>query len=376
MVSDRASRRRPGIMQVVGRLTPGGTERLIIQICLRSLGEFKPTVCCLDDEGEWAAHLEARGIEVIALRRRPRFRPALGWQIARLAQERGIGLLHCHQYSPFVYGRIAKYCDPALQLLYTEHGRFSDAPTPLKRRLANAILSRFDGRIVAVSDELRQYMTSASFPAGRIRVIHNGIDTATPPSADDRRRARRTLGLDNDSFVIATVARLDPVKDLGTLVDAFAIVRRQAASARLVIIGDGPERDRVTERVGRRDVAGSVHLTGYRSDVRALLPAADVYVSSSLTEGISLTILEAMASGVPIVATAVGGTPEILSDRTTGVLVPTRDPDRLASAVLGLAADPARRASLAAAGRCRVETAFTIERMVDEYAQAYRRLLN
>ena len=372
----RAVARRPGVLQIVGRLTPGGTEHLVVEICLRLQDQFAPTVCCLDDEGEWAVDLQARGIEVIALRRRPGFRPELGWRIAAIARERGIRLLHCHQYSPFVYGRIAKYCRPHLGLLYTEHGRTSDGPPPWKRRVANLVLGRFDGTIVAVSDELRRYMVDALFPRDRVGVIYNGIDTAPMATADERRRARSALRLDADAFVVATVARLDPVKDLGTLIDAFAVVRRWKANARLVIIGEGPERQAVAERAGRSDVAGAVQLTGYRSDVRSLLPAADLYVSSSVTEGISLTILEAMASGVPVVATAVGGTPEILSDGTTGVLVPTRNPDRLASALLALAADPARRAALAAAARRRVETAFTIERMVDEYAQAYRRLLD
>jgi len=372
----RAVARRPGVLQIVGRLTPGGTEHLVVEICLRLQDQFAPTVCCLDDEGEWAVDLQARGIEVIALRRRAGFRPELGWRLASIARERGIRLLHCHQYSPFVYGRIAKYRSPHLGLLYTEHGRTSDGPPPWKRRVANLVLGRFDGTIIAVSDELRRYMVDAQFPRDRVGVIYNGIDTAPMATADERRRARRALRLDADAFVVATVARLDPVKDLGTLIDAFAVVRRWKANARLVIIGEGPERQAVAERAGRSDVAGAVQLTGYRSDVRSLLPAADLYVSSSVTEGISLTILEAMASGVPVVATAVGGTPEILSDGTTGVLVPTRNPDRLASALLALGADPARRAALAAAARRRVETAFTIERMVDEYAQAYRRLLD
>jgi len=372
----RAPACRPGVLQIVGRLTPGGTEHLVVEICRRLQDRFAPTVCCLDDEGEWAADLQARGIEVIALRRRPGFRPELGWRIANIARERRIRLLHCHQYSPFVYGRIAKYCSPRLGLLYTEHGRTSDGPPPWKRRVANLALGRFDGTIVAVSDELRRYMVDALFPRDRVGVIYNGIDTAPAATAEGRRRARSALHLDADAFVVATVARLDPVKDLGTLVDAFAVLRRWRPSAQLVIVGDGPERHAIAERAARSDVAGAVHLTGYRSDVRSLLPAADLYVSSSVTEGISLTILEAMASGVPVVATAVGGTPEILSDGTTGILVPTRNPDRLAAAMVALAADPARRAALAAAARRRVETAFTIERMVDEYARAYRRLLD
>jgi glycosyltransferase involved in cell wall biosynthesis len=331
-------------------------------------------VCCLDAEGEWAADLRARGIEVRALGRRPGFRPEVGRAIARFAAERGIDVLHCHQYSPFVYGRIAAMWNRRLRIVYTEHGRLSDAPPSWKRRLINPLLARFDGSIVAVSHELRDYMIDSRFPGDRVRVIHNGIEPANAASAADRRRARMLLGLDEGAFVVTTVARLDPVKDLGSLLDAFAFVRRRVPSARLVIVGDGPERQRLEARAEREDLAGSVAITGYRSDVRALLPAADVYASSSISEGVSLTILEAMATGVAVVATSVGGTPEILSDGTGGLLVPSRDPVRMATAIVSLAKDPRRRSALAAAARRRLEASFTIDRMVDDYARSYRSL--
>jgi glycosyltransferase involved in cell wall biosynthesis len=368
------ARRAPRVMQVVLSLTPGGTEHLVVQICKRLPAEFGTVVCCLDAEGEWAADLQARGIEVRALRRRPGFRPQVGRAIAQFAAERDIDVLHCHQYSPFVYGRIAAIWNRRLKIVYTEHGRLSDAPPSWKRRLVNPLLSRFDGSIVAVSHELRDYMIESRFPRERVRVIHNGIEPAVAASPVDRRRARMLLGLDDRAFVVTTVARLDPVKDLVTLLDAFAQVRTRVPSARLVIVGDGPERQRLEARAAQDDLAGSVRITGYRADVRALLPAADVYASSSISEGVSITILEAMATGIPVVATAVGGTPEILSDGTGGVLVPRRDPARLGAAIVSLAEDHRRRAALAVSARRRLETAFTIDRMVDDYARSYRGL--
>ena len=364
--------RTPRVMQIVGSLTPGGTEHLVVQICKRLPAEYGTVVCCLDAEGEWAADLQARGIEVRALHRRAGFRPEVGRAIARFAAERDIDVLHCHQYSPFVYGRIAAMWNRRLRIVYTEHGRLSDAPPSWKRRLVNPLLSRFDGRIVAVSHELRDYMIEARFPRERVSVVHNGVEPGQAASTLDRRRARMLLGLDERAFVVMTVARLDPVKDLMTLLDAFAFVRKRVPAAHLVVVGDGPERQRLTERAGREDLAGAVHITGYRADVRALLPAADVYASSSISEGVSITILEAMATGVPVVATAVGGTPEILSDGTGGILVPSREPVRMAAAIVALAHDPRRRASLAAAARRRLEASFTIDRMVDDYARSYR----
>jgi L-malate glycosyltransferase len=368
--------RTPRVLQVVLSLTPGGTEGLVVELCRRLAPEFGVAVCCLDNEGEWAVDLQARGIEVKALRRRPGFRPQVGHAIAQFAKERQIDVLHCHQYSPFVYGRFAAAWNRRLKIVYTEHGRLSDAPPSWKRRLVNPWLSRFDGSIVAVSHELRDYMIAARFPSERVEVVHNGVEPATVPSAADRRRARQQLGLDDRALVVATVARLDPVKDLMTLFEAFAQVRARVPSAKLLVIGDGPERDRLTARATELDLAGAVHMTGYRSDVRALLPAADVYTSSSISEGVSITILEAMAAGIPVVATAVGGTPEVFpQEGAGGILVPCRDPQRLASAIVSLALDQRQRGVMAAAGRRRLESSFTIDRMVDDYARMYRGLV-
>jgi L-malate glycosyltransferase len=365
------------VMQVVLRMTPGGTERLVLEICKRVREEFNVTVCCLDDEGEWATDLRAEGIDVIALRRQSGFRPSVGRRIAALAQERHVDLLHCHQYSPFVYGWIASQLNRHLKVVYTEHGRLSDAPPSWKRRLVNPVLSHFNGEIVAVSHELRDYMLTSRFAAGRVGVIHNGIEPGPAPLRADRLRARRLLGVDDRSFVVMAVARLDPVKDFPTLVDAFAIVRRQLPQARLVIVGDGPERARLEACVDASNLGRSVDIIGYRAGVRQLLPAADLYVSSSISEGISITILEAMAAKVPVVATAVGGTPEVLpTAEDGGILVPSRDPGRLAAAILFLERDPAMRAAIAAAGRRRLESDFTLNRMVDEYVRTYRRLLD
>lgn len=363
---------RAHVLQVVLSLTPGGTERLVVEICRRIAPGFRATVCCLDDEGPWATDLRNEGIEVIALRRAPGFRPDVGRRIAQVAADRGIRVAHCHQYSPFVYGRIAAWRMPALKLVYTEHGRLSDAPPSWKRRLVNPLLSRFDGTAVAVSHELRDYMISARFASRGLEVIHNGIDPGRLPSAEERAAARRHLGIGDDRFVAMTVARLDPVKDLVGMLDAFARVRVHRPDARLVIVGDGPERQRLEQRAAKADLKGSIVMTGYRSNVRALLPAADLYASNSISEGVSITILEAMAAGLPVVATSVGGTPEVLPNGAGGTLVPARAPEKLAAAILALARDPGRRTTLGVEARRRVETAFTIDRMVGEYERLYR----
>ena len=364
----------PRVLQVVLRLQPGGTEHLVIEMCRRLRPRYDVAVCCLEDEGEWAPMLRDEGVTVTALHWQQGFRPGVGRQLAHLAAAHDTRLLHCHQYSPFVYGCLARVWRPSLRLVYTEHGRLSDAPPPRKRQLVNPWLARLAGPIVSVSHELREYMRQARFPADAVSVVHNGIEAGAAPSAAARARARATLGVTSRAPVIATVARLDPVKDLTTLLDAFAHVVRAVPAAQLVIAGDGPERLRLEGRAAQPDLAGRVVFLGYRADVRSWLPGVDVYVNSSISEGVSITILEAMAAGVPVIATAVGGTPEVITSTDVGVLVPARDPAALAHATTSLLDRVETRRALGAAGRGRLQSAFTLDRMVDAYVALYDRL--
>jgi glycosyltransferase involved in cell wall biosynthesis len=235
----------------------------------------------------------------------------------------------------------------------------------------NPLLGRLPADIYAVSEDLRRHMIAEGFPAVRVKVVHNGIDPGPRVTVAARLAARERLGLPRDAFVVGAVARLDPVKDLPTLVEAFAWLRGENASARLVIVGDGPERAALESEIRRHEVGKTTMLTGHREDVRTLVPAFDVFVNSSVHEGISLTILEAMAASLPTVAARVGGNPEVI-DAQTGILVPVRSAGALGAALAVLASNPDRRDAMGAAARTRVETAFSIQRMVTTYAAAYR----
>jgi glycosyltransferase involved in cell wall biosynthesis len=189
------------------------------------------------------------------------------------------------------------------------------------------------------------------------------------PDASARCRTRSQLGIDDSTFVVGTVARLDPVKDLETLVRAIGspATRRPVT---LLVIGDGPERSRIEAAARESGGGASVRFLGHRDDARDLLSACDVYANSSISEGISLTILEAMAAGLPVVATQVGGTPEIV-DASCGRLVPSRDAERLATTLGQLANDSALRAALGRTARARVEERFTLDRMIAQYRDTY-----
>ena len=366
--------RPPRVLQLVLSLNPGGTERLVTELAARLHPEWPMAVCCLDEPGAWASLLEREGIAVSALRRGPGFRPSLGQAIARLCRTQRIDLIHAHHYSPFVYGALARAWAPGVSVVFTEHGRLSDAPPSTKRRAANVLFKRLPTAVFAVSEDVKRHLIGEGFPPASVRVIYNGIDPGVVPDPAARARARRDLGADEGELVIGTIARLDPVKDLGTLVRATADLARRRR-ARLVVVGDGSERaslERLASECGIRD---RVAFVGFRDDAREWLAGCDVYANSSVSEGVSLTILEAMAAALPVVATRVGGTPEVVDDGC-GRLVAPRDPHALARVLDDLAAAPELRARLGLAARQRVESRFTIDRMIAEYAGVYRRVVS
>jgi glycosyltransferase involved in cell wall biosynthesis len=227
--------------------------------------------------------------------------------------------------------------------------------------------------VFTVSEDLRQHIIAEGFASRAVSVIYNGISAGPPPDSATREQIRHTVGASPDTIVIGTIARLDRVKDLGTLIEATRQCGR-TAPVLLLIVGDGPERARLEEVTKTCGAEPSVRFLGHREDARRWLAGCDVYVNSSISEGVSLTILEAMAAGLPVVATRVGGTPEVV-DATCARLVSPRDADALAGALLDLMRQPAVRDQMGRAARTRVEALFTLERMVDEYRDVYHKVL-
>ncbi len=327
-------------------------------------------VCCLDEPGQWAAQLTGMSVDVTALHRAPGFRVGLSRAIARLARRHQATIVHCHHYSPFVYGRLASFLVPGTRVVFTEHGRLSDAPPSRKRQLATRLLQAGVPALYAVSHDLRRHLLDEGFPP-RLEVIWNGIDPRSAPTEADRDRARATLGVSAGDLVIGSVGRLDPVKDFPTLLHAVASASSRDPRVRLFIVGDGTEHSALADVIRAERLDERARLLGHREDVAQLLPGLDVYVNSSITEGISLTILEAMAAQRPVVATAVGGTPEVVEDGRTGLLCPSRDPAALAGGILQLASDASLAMRCGIAGRERVLAHFTLDQMVQRYAQIY-----
>jgi glycosyltransferase involved in cell wall biosynthesis len=219
---------------------------------------------------------------------------------------------------------------------------------------------------------------------GLVRTLRNGIVVPERrPGGGDRDRLRTELGVGPGDRAIATVGRLDePKKGLAVLLRAVARLARDmqgmdgGPSFRLVMVGEGPARQALEALTRAHEIGHLVRFAGERRDVGDLLPAFDLFAQPSLWEGFGVTVLEAMAAGLPVVASRVGGIPEIVRDGETGLLVPAGDADALAAALLRLLEDPGLAALMGRAGRARLEEQFGIDRMVDETAALYRELLS
>ncbi len=359
------------LMQLVIGLGPGGTERLVIDMTREIHRHAYVMVSCLDELGDWSNQLTDLGIEMTCLGRNAGFDWRLGLKIARLCKQHRINVIHCHHYSPYIYGALAGLLRLGLRVVYTEHGRLSDGEPSLKRKIANQIFGRLPGRFFAVSHELREHMLQEGFSKQRLKVVHNGIAKGDAPTPAHCLSARQAMGVAPDAFVLGTVARLDAVKDLGNLLDAFTLFHKKYNTGRLVIVGDGEEMPMLRKKVADHRLEDAVVFMGKRDDVRMLLYGLDLYINCSITEGISVTILEAMASQVCVLATDVGGTGEIITSGVDGLLVKAKNSNALSQGIGQLYEDQQMRDQIAAAGSRRVATHFSMKRMVDSYLTSY-----
>jgi glycosyltransferase involved in cell wall biosynthesis len=313
--------------------------------------------------------LEARGADAVLLPGRAGLDPLLPFRLARWIRSSGADVLHTHHLGPFIYGAAAARLT-GVPHVHTEHSHeIYDAP----RRLAMGRRMDALSTVVAVSEEISAWR-QATLGRGCL-VVPNGVPTPALPSAEDRERARRTIGLAEGEVAVGCVARLAPEKDHATLVRAVHTALATAPRIRLVLVGDGPEREALHALADGLGIADRVIFLGSRSDVAVLLPGLNVFALASRREGLPLSLLEALANGLPAVVTAVGEMPRVL-EGGGGVTVPPGDVAALSGALVHAALSPSWRASTGGAGRARVRAAYSMDAMADAYVSVYRAALH
>ncbi len=368
----------PVVCQVLHTLCVGGAEVLAARLARGLRDRFRFVFACLDQMGTLGEELSREGFPVHVLGRKPGFDWRCSWRLARLLRREQVDLVHAHQYTPFFYGITARLLCRRPAVLFTEHGRhYPDYPRRKRMLVNRLLLGRRDG-VVGVGEAVRQALiNNEGIRPDRVSVVYNGIDLAAPAGgAPDRAALRREIGVGADDLVLLQVARLDYLKDHATAIATLGHVVKRRPDARLVLVGEGPEEGKIREQVRRDGLEGHVRWLGLRKDVGRLLHAADVFLLTSISEGIPLTLIEAMAAGVPVVSTAVGGVDEVVEDGRTGLLAPSGDAAALAGHVLRLAADAELRGRMAECGRRRAREVFSEGRMHADYVELYRRLLH
>jgi len=355
-------------------LGPGGAERVLFEVVTRLDRErFKPIVCCLKQPGVVGDALIARGIPVHHGILASRFSPAPLPVLVRLMRRERIRIVHTiNQPLNTTWGVVAGRLAGLPIQVASVHG-MRGLPRKTQRRIVNRVLRPSIDAVIALSAAHREYLVAEEeIDPRKVRVIHNGIDLERFRPDTPLRRA--DLGLPDDAPVVGVVAGLRPEKAHDTFLRAAAVVRDRLPSARFVLIGDGPERERLAGLTGALGLESRVHFLGRRDDVADLLPLLDLSVLPSRSEAFPLAILEAMAAGRPVVASEVGSIPDMVVPEETGLLVPPDDVGRLADAIARLLADPGLARRMGEAGREQVQR-FDVRRMVREVEDLFDELL-
>lgn len=373
------TREPPLVAHIVYRLDYGGLENGLVNIINRMPeGRYRHAIICLTRYSDFRKRIKRPDVQVFALDKREGKDLLAYWRLWRLLRRLRPAIVHTRNLA-------ALDCVPVAFLagvkgrVHGEHGRdiFDIDGQNKKYILLRRLCAPFVHTFIPMSRDLERWLErTVRIGTGKIRQIYNGVDTDRfHPPAGAREAPPDTAPADGGTFVIGTVGRMEPVKDPGTLIDAFAILVDAMGSAgarlRLVLVGDGPLRPALEQKVRDMGLATQVWFAGARNDVPAVLRRLDLFVLPSLAEGISNTILEAMASGLPVVATAVGGTPEIVSDGRTGTLVPPADAGEMARAMGRYAADRDLAQRHGREARARLENEFSLSEMVNRYLAVY-----
>lgn len=334
---------------------------------------------CLDEIGPLGKQLQEEGFTVLDLQRRPGVDLSVAKRLRQAIRTHGIDLLHAHQYTPFFYSAVSRGLSSRPPILFTEHGRHYPDQRKPKRVFANKFLLRHRDHMTACGQFSKDALVAnEGLPANRIDVIYNGIDPEKfiPDTDGSRRKAmRESLGIPEKQPIVLQVARFHPVKDHTTSITAMATAVKEVPDALLLLAGDGDDRAKAEALVASLNLQQNVRFLGVRKDVDQLVAAADVFVLSSLSEAVSVTLLEAMGACLPIAATDVGGNAEVVLDKQTGLLSPRQDAQSLGKNIATLLQDPALRQRMGELGRARMLEVFRQDHMHEAYALQFEKTL-
>ena len=361
------------IVHFVESLENGGLERVVVDLATAQHKRgIQVSVACLFRHGLLADELKAQGVDVLCLERRSGLDKSCIERLRSQLIDSKATVLHTHNQMAHYYGVFASR-GLSVRRVNTRHGMGAHGAFSRREALYRMSLP-FTDAVVSVCQANQQLMRRKLMWGARHSVVQpNGIrlEHILTRDSDGRAYAREQLGLSEGQFCFGTVARLNLMKNQALLLRAFA--QLPADKSRLVLIGDGPERENLEQLAAQLDISSTTHFLGLRNDVAQLLCGMDVFVLPSLSEGYSLALLEASAAALPIIATDIGGNSEIVAQGTSGLLVPSEDQCALADAMQAMVAEPSRVEQYGRAGRESTLRVASLDAMVDGYTDIYLR---
>ena len=359
------------VLHVTYDMRIGGTEMVIKNIIEGNAKQnIDMSIYCIEAPlGPWGEELKKGGVAITTTPRKPGFDVSLISALREHIKKHKIDIVHCHQYTPWVYGALAAAFTKA-KVIFTEHGRFYPDSSSWKRKYINPLLLSLTARVTAISKATKKALVEFEYiPKEKVEVVYNGI---SPLKVNAIKKAtRQELNLPENAFVFGTIARLDPIKNQKLMIKAFANVAVKVKHIYLVVVGDGDLREELVSLTKQLNIVERVRFTGYKSNPTKYLDLMDIFLLPSLSEGTSMTLLEAMSIGKPCIVTNAGGNPEIVKHLETGLVTENDNEEELTVAIESLIDSPVIP-NYSKNALVRFNAQFQVNRMMEQYSNLYK----
>jgi len=362
------------VLHVVWSFGIGGMENGIVNVMNASPASFSFSVIALSTLGESVKRVHRDDIFFTALNKNAGNDLSIIWKLKKIIQERKPDIVYTHGWGTFFEGVMAARLAGTKTIIHGEHEDLETRIFTRRRRIAAyQLFDFFVHKYTAVSPVVRDNLHgTANIESSKIHTIINGVDTRKfKPNPENRKKVRGALGIKEDTFVIVAVGRLVEVKNYAMLIEAAGKVKNRD-NIKILLVGDGPLRSELESKITTSDLRSSVEILGQRDDIPQLLAASDLFVSTSTSEGMSNTIMEAMATGLPVIATDVGGTSVLIQHKKNGVLVASNDAAALAEELSNIMKNSDYAKLLGRTSRLECEKNMSLQKMADNYAALFQ----
>ncbi len=365
------------VLHVIETLDIGGAECVVADLVNNLPENISPFICCIKHKGDVAKRIKPN-IEIFSLGKTEGNSLSLPFRLAKIMREKKIAAIHTHNWGVFCESVVAAILARVPVRIHMAHGGLLAHPNNIWgiikrriRRLTEFTAALFCDKVITVSDDLKKILIKEiGIAEQKIVVIRNGIKII-PVNHAARESIYSQLGRNKDEFIICFIGRLAPIKNIPFLLSALEEICALYPLVRLLLVGDGPEKNALKEFVATKNLTENVFFLGTRNDVRDILSICQLFVLPSLSEGVSISLLEAMSMKVPVVATNVGGNAEVIEDGKTGILVESNNVCELKSAIRRIIDSPEERKCLAEKAHLRITSHFNIDKNIATIASMY-----